>query len=102
MDLKITDVRPAGATTAYASPEQLRSLQAQFEGDEDHEDILINGYASDNFSLRVVLYEMLTGKLPFVVKEEHYEEGLTPTRCLSSSWRCGTSLMQCCVFKMSG
>ena len=71
-------MKPAGATTAYASPEQLRSLQAQFQGDDDHEDILINGHASDMFSVGVVLYEMLTGELPFVLTDEHFEEDLAP------------------------
>ena len=69
---------PSGATTAYASPEQLRSLQCQYQEDYDDEDVHINGHSSDIFSTGVVLYQMLTGELPFTPTEEHFEEDLAP------------------------
>ena len=65
IDTNILDVEPAGATPAYASPEQLRSLQIQLE-QRQHADLLVNGAASDMFSAGVVLYEQLTGQLPFL------------------------------------
>ena len=77
----VRDVEPDGATTAYASPEQLLSLQLQYadSGDEE-EDLLINGPLSDMFSAGVVLFELLTGELPFEPTEEQEEEteGLAP------------------------
>ncbi len=67
VDVNSRDVKPPGATTPYAPPEQLRSLQFQFEGAADDEDcILINGPAADSWSYGCVCYQMLTGHLPFL------------------------------------
>lgn len=70
IDLHIRDVKPVGATTPYASPEQLRSLQFHFEGSNNDDDLLINGHMSDQYSADVVLYELLTGELPFQPRYE--------------------------------
>ena len=66
IDRSIKDVKPPDATCAYACPEQLRSLQFQFEGAEDDEDgVMINGCLADMWSFACVLYQLLTGVLPF-------------------------------------
>ena len=57
-------VHAQGATIEYASPEQLRSLQCQLLPDT-HPDIWYNGPAPDLFSAGVVLFEQLTGEMPF-------------------------------------
>lgn len=67
VDVHIKDVVPTGATTAYAAPELLRSIQIQWMGAKDHEKgVMINGPAADMWSFGCVCYEMLTGKLPFL------------------------------------
>ena len=59
------DVLPQGATAPYAAPELLRALQLQFEGADEAEGMLVNGPSADWWATGVVLFELLTGELPF-------------------------------------
>ena len=63
-DVRVKDVKPIGATTPYAAPELLCSIQRQWENDE--EGVMINGPAADIWSFGCVCYQMLTGDLPFL------------------------------------
>ncbi len=63
------DVNPQGATAAYAAPELLLSLQRQFEGEDISAEVLINGPSADWWAVGCVLFEILTGEVPFNSKD---------------------------------
>ena len=59
MGVRTRHVKPTGATTPYAAPELLHSLQRQWEGAEDDEEfVMINGPAADIWSFACVCYQM--------------------------------------------
>ncbi len=94
-DPRTLDVIPHGATAAYAAPEVLRSLQIQHGWAHPVEgNLAINGPSADFWAVGIVLYELLTGELPFDGKRESAakEAASDMTSKYKSQWEDYTSV----------
>ena len=60
------DTNPHGCSMHFAPSEQIRSYQLYMEGYEDHPEMMINGPAADQWASGVVIFQLLTGDLPFI------------------------------------
>ena len=63
------NVSPSGACIAYSPPEVLQSLLLRLEGTRDKRRLYVCGPACDIWSTAVVLFQYLTGELPFLPQE---------------------------------
>ena len=62
----VLDTEPGGCSKLFAPSEQIRSLQLDLEGYRGHPEMKINGPAADQWACGIVMFQLLTGELPFL------------------------------------
>ena len=62
----VLNTNPYGCSIYFSPSEQLRSYQLFQEGYDTHPEMMINGPAADFWAAGVVLFQLLTGELPFM------------------------------------